>query len=72
MNGDHEYQEEIKEEAEVSSLPEKKNLFTRVASLLDYIEIFALSVLTVLLVFTVFFRMCKVDGSSMNNTLKDG
>ena len=38
-------------------------------AIFDYVEIFALSVLAVLIVFTFCFRICRVDGSSMNNTL---
>ena len=35
----------------------------------DYVEVLAISVLAVLLVFTFCFRICRVDGNSMNNTL---
>ncbi len=38
-------------------------------SIFDYVEILAISVLAVLLVFTFCFRICRVDGNSMNNTL---
>ncbi len=40
-------------------------------SLFDYLEIFALAIFIVLLVFSFCFRLCRVDGSSMNNTLFD-
>ncbi len=43
-----------------------------VASLLDYMEIFAFSVAAVLVIFTLLFRLCRVDGSSMRKTLEDG
>lgn len=43
-----------------------------VSSLLDYIEIFAFSVAAVLIVFTLLFRLCRVDGNSMRNTLENG
>ena len=49
-----------------------KSSFNRVASLFDFVEILAFSILAVLLVFTLLFRVCRVDGGSMNNTLKDG
>lgn len=40
-------------------------------SMLDFVEIFTLSMVAVLLVFTFTFRLCRVDGDSMNNTLFD-
>ena len=48
--------------------PEKKP--TSFASeLIDYVEIFVFAVCAVLLVFSFFVRVCRVDGPSMNNTL---
>ncbi|MBE6684044.1 MAG: signal peptidase I [Ruminococcaceae bacterium] len=38
-------------------------------SIFDYVEVLAISVLAVLLVFTFCFRTCRVDGNSMNKTL---
>ena len=38
-------------------------------SLFDYVEIFVASVIAVLILFTFCFRLCQVDGRSMNNTL---
>lgn len=43
-----------------------------IAELIDYVEIFVFSACVVLLVFSFFLRVCKVDGPSMNNTLVDG
>lgn len=43
-----------------------------IGSLLEYVEIFAFSVAAVLVVFTMLFRLCRVDGSSMRKTLEDG
>ena len=37
----------------------------------DYLEIFVVSIFAVLLIFSFCFRLCRVDGRSMNNTLKD-
>ena len=37
----------------------------------DYLELFALSVFAVLVVFTFGFRLCQVEGRSMENTLHD-
>ena len=41
-------------------------------SLFDYIEIFVFSVCAVLLIFSLFGRLCRVDGSSMMSTLYNG
>ena len=49
--------------------PEKKE--SAVSMLFDYLEILVFSVCAVLLIFTLFGRLCKVDGSSMRNTLFD-
>ena len=51
-------------------VPEEKESFVSV--LFDYVEILAFSVCAVLLVFTLFFRLCQVSGPSMNNTLQNG
>ena len=42
------------------------------AELIDYVEIFVFSACAVLLIFSFFFRVCKVDGPSMNQTLIHG
>ena len=39
------------------------------SSIYDYVEIFAISIIAVLLIFTFGVRLCRVDGNSMNNTL---
>ena len=57
---------------EINTAESKKTLFTRVATVYDFLEILAFSVLAVLLVFTLIFRVCRVDGDSMNQTLTDG
>ena len=38
----------------------------------DFLEILVFAVCTTILLFTLFFRVCRVDGSSMQRTLKDG
>ena len=48
----------------------KKESFVSV--IFDYLEILVFSVCAVLLLFTLCVRLCKVDGSSMRNTLFDG
>lgn len=52
------------------SVEEQKEPFVSV--LFDYVEILAFSVCAVLLLFTLFFRLCQVSGPSMNNTLENG
>ena len=50
----------------------KKNaILTALKSLFDYVEIFSFAILAILLIFTFCFRLCRVDGSSMNNTLQN-
>lgn len=39
------------------------------SSLYEYVEIFAISIVAVLLIFSFGFRLCRVDGGSMNQTL---
>ncbi len=51
-----------------SKLPQKNPL----RNLYDFVELFALAVCLILLVFTLLARLTVVDGSSMDNTLKDG
>lgn len=46
--------------------------FDLVGTLLEYAEILAFSLAAVLVVFTLLVRLCRVDGSSMRNTLYDG
>ncbi|MBQ9162002.1 MAG: signal peptidase I [Clostridia bacterium] len=43
-----------------------------VSALFDVVEILAFSLLTALVIFTCFFRLCRVSGASMNNTFLDG
>ena len=47
----------------------KNGIFGALKSLFDYVEVFSLAVLAILLIFTFCFRLCRVDGNSMNNTL---
>ncbi len=43
----------------------------KLLTVVEYIEIFAFALLFVLLIFSFAFRLCVVDGSSMNNTLQN-
>ena len=42
------------------------------ATVFDYLELFAWSIFAVMMLFTLVFRICRVDGSSMENTLVNG
>ncbi len=53
------------------TVPEKKPP-SKVAALLDYLEIFAWSIFVIMMLFTFVIRLCRVDGESMENTLYDG
>lgn len=57
------------ESAVAAEVPKKESIE---AFLFDILEILVFSVCTALLLFTLFFRVCRVDGSSMRNTLFDG
>lgn len=43
-----------------------------IAAILDYVELFAWSVFAVMMLFSFALRLCRVDGSSMENTFYDG
>ena len=57
------------EEAEAVVSPKESTSAKIVKSMFDYVEIFVVSVIAVLVLFTFAFRLCKVDGRSMNKTL---
>ena len=63
MNNEPNIDQELPKEA-----PKAKSLGV-LEWVFDYVEVLAISVLAVLLVFTFCFRICRVDGNSMNNTL---
>ena len=44
----------------------------RLLSFIEYLEIFAIGVCAVLVLFSFVFRICTVDGDSMKNTLHNG
>ena len=41
------------------------------AYFIDFLEILVFAICTTLLIFTLFFRVCRVDGNSMRNTLQN-
>ncbi len=47
----------------------KNNIFI---TIVEFVEMFVFVMLAVLLIFNFGFRLCKVNGSSMNNSLYDG
>ncbi|MBQ2734525.1 MAG: signal peptidase I [Clostridia bacterium] len=61
----------LQEDTLPTSKPPKKNS-ELVSSLFDVLEMFAWSVFVVMLLFTFAIRLCRVDGSSMNDTLYNG
>ncbi len=42
------------------------------SSFIDYVELFVIAICIVLIIFSMAFRTCTVDGDSMNNTLNSG
>ena len=57
-------------ETQETPAPEKKE--SLISFLFDYLEILVFSVCVVLILFTLCGRLCKVNGSSMRNTLYNG
>ena len=52
--------------------PDTKSKFASIVSVIyDYAEIFAVSIIAVIFLFSFGIRLCRVDGSSMNQTLKN-
>ena len=52
--------------------PKEPQKQSALASVFDYLELFAWSVFVIMMLFTLAFRICRVDGSSMENTLYNG
>ena len=71
MHDETNLNEEITELSEQPTEPEKRSGGV-VSSIFDVLEMFAWSVLAVMLLFTFAVRTCRVEGSSMNNTLFNG
>ena len=67
MNDEPILKEEPIEENMLPQPESKKN--SLVSSLFDIVEMFAWSVFAVLIIFSFAFRLCRVDGQSMENTL---
>lgn len=67
MNQDPMLQEEA-----VPAAKNVKKTGEPISALFDVLEMFAWSVFIVMLLFTFVLRLCRVDGSSMNDTLYDG
>ena len=54
----------------LSEAPVKK--VSPAAFFFDFLEILVFSVCAALLLYALFFRICRVDGNSMQRTLRDG
>ncbi len=52
------------------TLQKKKTVFA--AEVLDYLEVIVVAICVVILLFSFAFRLCRVKGESMENTLFDG
>ena len=57
---------------DTSIVEENKKLRNIGASIFDYFEIFVISIIAVLITFSLFLRIARVDGGSMNQTLQNG
>lgn len=53
----------------MDSQPKKNN---PISGFIDYLELFVVAICIVIVLFSLAFRTCTVDGSSMNNTLING
>lgn len=68
-------EEETENEIETENYDEGEDYdkpSSAVSALLDIIEMLVFSLLTALVIFTCFFRLCKVSGDSMNKTFNHG
>jgi signal peptidase I len=59
------------EETEGEETEVKSKFASIVSAIYDYAEIFAISIVAVIFLFSFGIRLCRVDGSSMNQTLKN-
>lgn len=57
------------EPAALSNEPNPSPLHRTASGIFEYLELFAWSIFAVLIIFTFAFRLCTVDGESMENTL---
>lgn len=78
MNENPEYKNEIGDDVAIeasvadTSTSQSDESKKRLSSFVDYFEILTISILAVLLIFSLLVRVCRVDGGSMNQTLKNG
>lgn len=68
---DHPLTEESVANTENAPSKEEQRL-KKASSLFDMVEMLAFALFVVMVLFTSVFRLCRVDGSSMENTLYDG
>ena len=50
----------------------QSNIRKTLSGFIDYVELFVIAICIVLIIFSMAFRTCTVDGNSMNNTLNNG
>ena len=50
----------------------QSNIGKTLSGFIDYVELFVIAICIVLIIFSMAFRTCTVDGDSMNNTLYSG
>ena len=72
MDNEPEIKFEITDIDNESKNSEESKGYKTAVALFDFVEIFSFAVIAVMLIFTFCVRLCRVDGSSMNKTLKDG
>ena len=57
--------------SEPKSQAKKDEKQSPLVTFFDYLELLAWSIFSVMMLFTLVFRLCRVDGSSMENTFKN-
>ena len=70
MNREPQFQPETDSPVPTPETTEEK--LSPPAAFLDYADVFVWSIFALLLVFILLFRLCSVNGSSMENTLYNG
>ncbi|MBQ9797405.1 MAG: signal peptidase I [Clostridia bacterium] len=64
--------EQAPQESQAPKQPQKEPQESSASAWFDALEMFAWALVVVFLVFTFAVRLCRVDGSSMENTLQNG
>ena len=69
VNGEDDSENVGQEETTSDSTEETKK---KLLSVVEYVEIFSFALIAVLFIFSFCFKICVVDGDSMQNTLQNG